>query len=268
MVVPLNDDTKKTDPSQTNESGGVGNPPKKRPIRGLPFFRGRFARDTESKKVRRRRRKILRPKPPTNFKQELFTIPNILTYIRIAMLPFILLVLNQDSRFFSFWAAMLFAIACFTDLFDGYFARKLNQVTIFGKLLDPLADKLIVSATLIIMVPMGRVASWLVILLLAREFAITGLRGIAASEGMVIDASPVAKYKTVYQMIAIFCLLLHYPFRVDYFGMFELLLNFHRIGTVFLYIALLFSLVSGLEYFWKFGVAINQKYQSNKEQST
>lgn len=243
-----------------------------RPIRGLPFFRGRFARDKKSKKVRRRRVKKKRPKkdrkPPSNFKQELLTVPNILTYLRIAMLPLILVIVNQDSRQFSFWAALIFAVAAFTDLFDGYFARKLNQVTILGKLLDPLADKLIVSGILIILVPMGRVASWIVIILLAREFAITGLRGIAASEGMVIAASPLAKFKTIYQMLALFCLLIHFPYRIDYFGMFELLLNFHRIGMFFLYLALGLSLASGFEYFWKFGVAINSKYASSAKSAS
>lgn len=247
-----------------------------KPVRGLPFLRGRFARDGKGKKVRRRRRrprlpkrpKLPRPKPPTNFKQELFTVPNILTYLRIGMLPLILIVLDRDSRLYSFMAALLFAVASFTDLFDGYFARKLNQVTILGKLLDPLADKLMVSATLIIMVPMGRAASWIVILILAREFAITGLRGIAASEGMVIAAAPMAKYKTMYQMLAIFCLLLHYPYTVNFYGMFELVLNYHRIGTFFLYLALALSILSGIDYFVKFGVAINSKYQSSTDSST
>ncbi len=269
----VEDASEETSPSMELEDArdpGKG-PLKTRPIRGLPFFRGRFARDKKSKKIRRRRVKKKRRKErkaPTNFKQELFTIPNILTYIRIGMLPLILVIVNQDSRQFSFWAAIIFAFAAFTDLFDGYFARKLNQVTILGKLLDPLADKLIVSGILIILVPMGRVASWLVIVLLAREFAITGLRGIAASEGMVIAASPLAKFKTIYQMLALFCLLLHFPYRIDYFGMFELLLNFHRIGIFFLYLALCLSLASGFDYFWKFGVAINSKYASRSTPGT
>jgi CDP-diacylglycerol--glycerol-3-phosphate 3-phosphatidyltransferase len=239
--------------------------PKKKPKRGLPLLRGRFARDKESKKIKKRRMRKLQIRPPTNFKQEMFTIPNILTYMRIAMIPLILLILDRDSRWYSFLAGLLFAIACFTDLLDGYLARKLNQVTILGKLLDPLADKLIVSSVLILMVPMGRVASWLVIIMLAREFAITGLRAIAANEGMVIAADPLGKFKTVFQMLAIFCLLLHYPFQIDYFGLFSFNLNFHRVGTVFLYLALFLSIISALDYFWKFAVAVNSKYKSFQE---
>lgn len=222
-------------------------------------LRDRFLRRKASGERKKRRR--YRPNPPTDFRKELTTIPNILTYIRMLMLPLILLVLDRENRWSSFLAGCAFSFACFTDFFDGYFARKFNQITVLGKLLDPLADKLIVSATLIVMIPMGRVPSWLVIVLIAREFAITGLRGIAASEGLVIASAPLAKYKTAFQMVAIFCLLIHYPYVVDYFGVFNLYVSFHRMGIVFLYISLFFSITSGLDYFWKFGKAINIRYE-------
>lgn len=226
------------------------------------LFRDRFLRNRKEKRKQRRR---YRPNPPTDFRKEVTTIPNILTYIRMLMLPLILLVLDRENRWSSFLAGMLFSFACFTDFFDGYFARKYNQITVLGKLLDPLADKLIVSATLIVMVPMGRVPAWLVIVLIAREFAITGLRGIAASEGMVVAAAPLGKYKTAFQMVGLFCLLIHYPYQVNYFGLVTLDVSFHRMGLVLVYISLFFSIISAFDYFWKFAVAINQRYEASKQ---
>lgn len=223
-------------------------------------LRERFSRKKDGAPRRR-----YRPKPPTDFRKEMTTIPNILTYIRMLMLPLILLVLDRDNRWSSFLAGCFFSFACFTDFFDGYFARKFNQVTVLGKLLDPLADKLIVSATLIVMIPMGRVPSWLVIVLIAREFAITGLRGIASSEGMVIAAAPLGKYKTAFQMVALFCLLIHYPYPMNYFGLFTWEVNYHRVGLVLLYVSLFFSIASAMDYFWKFAVAVDRSY---KDQST
>jgi len=234
------------------------------PRRGLPLLRGRFSRDSQTNKVKKRRKRRLKPRPPTNFKQEIFTIPNMLTYLRILMIPLILVVLDRDSRWYSFLGAIIFAGASLTDLVDGYLARKLNQVTILGKFLDPLADKLVVSAVLIVMVPMGRVSSWIVIVLLAREIAVTGLRAIAASEGIVIAAAPLGKQKTAVQMLSIFALLIHYPFIINYFGLFSVQVNFHRVGILFLYVSLALSLISGFDYFWKFGIGINNKYKSDQ----
>ncbi len=216
---------------------------------------------TRARREKRERRKRKRIAPPTNFRRELLAIPNILTYIRILMIPLVLLVLERDSRLFGFYAACIFAAACMTDFLDGYLARKLNQITILGKLLDPLADKLIVAATLIIMVPMGRVPSWVVIVLLSREFAITGLRGIAASEGLVIAASSLGKHKTAFQMLAIFSLLIHYTYRIDFLGLLSLEVSFHQCGLALLFISLFFSLLSAFDYFWKFAVSINERYK-------
>ncbi len=212
----------------------------------------KFKRKTKRTKKNRR--------PPTNFKRELLAIPNIITYFRILTIPFILFFVSYESRWHSFIASLFFTFACFSDFFDGYFARKLNQITILGKLLDPLADKLVVSSTLIILIGMGRVPDWLVILLLAREFAITGLRGIAASEKMIIPASPLGKYKTAFQMAAIFYLLVHYSYRINFYGLFALEFSFHDVGIVLLYISLFYSLISAFDYFWKFATQINQRY--------
>ncbi|MCK6512568.1 CDP-diacylglycerol--glycerol-3-phosphate 3-phosphatidyltransferase [Myxococcota bacterium] len=216
---------------------------------------------TRARREKRERRKRKPLTPPTNFRRELYAIPNVLTYIRILMIPLVLFVLERDSRLYSFYAACIFAAACVTDFLDGYLARKLNQITILGKLIDPLADKLIVAATLIIMVPMGRVPSWVVIVLLSREFAITGLRGIAASEGLVIAASSLGKHKTAFQMLAIFGLLIHYTYRIDFLGLASIEVSFHQVGLVLLFLSLFFSLISAFDYFWKFALSINERYK-------
>lgn len=243
--------------------GADGKVGRGRSRRLLRFRRERREKGPREKKPRKKRRRRLQP--PTDFRRELITIPNILTYLRIAMLPLILFALDRDNRWSSFVAGCFFSAACFTDFFDGYFARKFNQITVLGKLLDPLADKLIVSATLIVMIPMGRVPSWLVIILLAREFAITGLRGIAASEDMVIASAPLAKFKTAFQMLAIFCLLIHYSYQINYFGLISLEASFHRMGMALLYLSLFFSIVSAIDYFWKFAQAINRRYEESQE---
>ncbi len=244
--------------ANTSDSLETAEQSSEHPKKGKLWRRG-FFRDPKTKRIRRWSG-IFKRQTPTSFKRELTTIPNILCYIRIAAIPLILIFVDRDSRWHSFIAAMLFLLASVTDFFDGYLARKLNQTTILGKLLDPLSDKLIVSSVLITMVPMGRVPAWVVIVLLGREFAVTGLRSIAASEGMVIGAATLAKYKTAFQMISLFCLLLHYPYLIDYFGLFSFYINFHRVGIFFLYFSLILALVSGVQYFWKFAKAINRHY--------
>ena len=147
----------------------------------------------------------------------------------------------------------IFGAAAVTDFIDGWLARKWGVVTVLGKFLDPLADKLIVMAALIMLIPYGRVPAWAVFTLLAREIIVTGLRSIASSEGIVIDASDLGKYKTIYQMAAIPGLLLHY----DYYWFFgvrsELLhVNMHNYGMFLFSVALALTLWSGFDYLYKF----------------
>lgn len=188
-----------------------------------------------------------------NLRTGRLNLPNILTLARVAAIPLLVVIMLSDSREAGFWAAALFGAAAATDFIDGWLARKWGVVTVLGKFLDPLADKLIVMAALIMLIPSGRVPAWAVFLLLAREIVVTGLRSIASSEGIVIDASDLGKYKTIYQMAAIPGLLLHY----DYYWFFgvksELLhVNMHNFGIFFFTIALALTLWSGFDYLYKF----------------
>ena len=182
-----------------------------------------------------------------------WNIPNILTLMRIAAIPLMVLLLTTGEREPSFWAAALFSAASFTDWLDGYLARKMGIVTVFGKFLDPIADKLIVMAALIMILPLGRVPAWIVLIILGREIIITGLRGIASSEGIVIEASDLGKFKTIFQIVAIIALLLHYDYHWFFSAGHPLLLaNMHNVGMFYLWIAFVITVWSGVDYLFKF----------------
>lgn len=181
-------------------------------------------------------------------------LPNKLTISRILLIPIFILILSLPLDFGSweigagslpvhhFIAALLFIIASATDWVDGYYARKYNLITNLGKFLDPLADKLLVSAALIMLVQLDMAAAWIVIVIISREFAVTGLRLVAAGEGIVLAAGNMGKLKTATQMLAIIILLLHdFPFSY---------LNI-PVGTLMLNLALFFTVVSGIDYFYK-----------------
>lgn len=183
----------------------------------------------------------------------IFNIPNILTMMRIAAIPLLAGLLMSPSQEAGFWAAAVFALASITDWLDGYLARRLEIVTVFGKFLDPIADKLIVMAALIMILPYNRVPAWMVLVILGREIIITGLRGIASSEGIIIQASDLGKFKTIFQIVAIIALLLHF----DYSWLFGiqhplLLVNMHNVGIFYLWIATLLTVWSGLDYLVRF----------------
>jgi CDP-diacylglycerol--glycerol-3-phosphate 3-phosphatidyltransferase len=188
-----------------------------------------------------------------NFRTGLLNLPNLLTLARIAAVPAVVVLLLFDGRVAGFWAAIIFGAAALTDWLDGWLARRWQIVTVLGKFLDPLADKLIVMAALIMLIPLDRVPAWGVFLILAREMVVTGLRSIASSEGIIISASNLGKYKTIFQMVAIFGLLLHY----DYYWLFGLRLEiFHatmqHMGIFYFWIALVLTLWSGADYLVKF----------------
>ncbi len=188
-----------------------------------------------------------------NRTNQILNLPNILTMMRIAIIPLLAALLLSPSRSAGFWAAALFAVASTTDWLDGYLARRMGIVTIFGKFLDPIADKLIVMAALIMILPFNRVPAWIVLVILAREIVITGLRGIASSEGIIIVASDLGKYKTIFQIVAILGLLLHYDYSW-FFGIPHTLLtvNMHNVGMFYLWIATVLTVWSGIDYLIRF----------------
>ncbi|HJV35035.1 CDP-diacylglycerol--glycerol-3-phosphate 3-phosphatidyltransferase [Geomonas sp.] len=184
---------------------------------------------------------------------QILNLPNILTMVRIATIPIICLLLLSPERQPCFWAAALFAAASFTDWLDGYLARRMEIVTVFGKFLDPIADKLIVMAALIMILPYDRVPAWMVLVILGREIIITGLRGIASTEGIVIAASTLGKFKTIFQLVAIIGLLLHYDYRWFFAVDHPLLIvNMHNVGMFYLWIATIITIWSGVDYLSKF----------------
>jgi CDP-diacylglycerol--glycerol-3-phosphate 3-phosphatidyltransferase len=186
-----------------------------------------------------------------SFRDELWNVPNAVTLVRIAAIPAFLWFTFHDTRLNSFVAALVYAAVSATDFLDGWLARRLGRVTVIGKFLDPLADKLIAMSALVMLVHLGRVGAWVVILLLARDLAVTGLRTIAMSEGIVIAAGQEGKYKTAIQLAGIVFLLLHYTYPVDFF-FFTLAIDSNRAGTGLLYISLVFSLWSAWKYFLAF----------------
>jgi CDP-diacylglycerol--glycerol-3-phosphate 3-phosphatidyltransferase len=206
--------------------------------------------------------------PPTprrrSLAEDALNIPNLLTFGRIVAIPFFVWLLDVPSPVRGFWASILFTVAAITDLLDGYLARKLGVVSVLGKFLDPLADKLIVMAALVWMVPMGRIPAWVVVLLLGREISVTGLRSVAASEGVVISAGNEGKTKTALQMIGIIALLLGYPFHMSYLGWDLGIVDLVRVGQMLVLLSLLFSFASAAQYVGLFAAAVEAKQKKRE----
>ncbi|WP_078696276.1 CDP-diacylglycerol--glycerol-3-phosphate 3-phosphatidyltransferase [Caloramator quimbayensis] len=169
-------------------------------------------------------------------------LANKLTILRIILVPVFLFILAIKVKYGTLIATVVFIIAALTDTLDGYIARSRNQVTKFGKFMDPLADKLIVTAALISLVEMKKLPTWVVMIIIAREFAITGLRAVAASEGIVIAASKWGKAKTVLQIIAIVAALIELPY-----------------NNVLIFIAVIITIISGIDYIYKNRKCLNPK---------
>ena len=190
----------------------------------------------------------------------MWNLPNIVTLIRISMTPVVALLPFIEGYWPKFVAFLVFVTVALTDILDGYLARSRNQVTDLGKLLDPLADKLIVMASLVWMVPMGRIPGWIVIVLLAREISVTGLRSVAASEGVVISAGQEGKTKTALQMVGVIAILVGFPYPMRYLGFIDLgIVDLARVGRALVYLSLFFSLASAIDYVRIFGAAVEAK---------
>ena len=174
-----------------------------------------------------------------------FTTPNVLTLFRIATVPILVCLLLYPGPAPSAMAAGVFFLATISDFFDGYLARSYNSVTVLGKFLDPMADKVVVTAVLIMLAGISRtphVPAWMVVVLVTREVMVTGLRAVAAAEGLVLGADELGKYKMALQAIAVHGLLIHYTY---------LHLDFFAAGMFVLWISLVVSVWSGGEYYVK-----------------
>jgi len=171
---------------------------------------------------------------------KIFNLPNKLTAFRMACIPLVVFCLSFPGRWYSFLASLFIGMAFITDILDGYYARKYGAVTTLGKFMDPLADKILVTVTMIMLIPLGRIPILIVVVIIAREMAVTGLRSIAAEKGIVIQAEKLGKFKTIFQAVAILGLSLHYEY---------LDINFHVVGMLFLWVALILTIWSGWSYF-------------------
>lgn len=161
-------------------------------------------------------------------------LPNIVTLVRIMLVPLFLYLYLASPASVNFPAAFVFLLAALTDALDGYLARSRKEITRFGQLIDPIADKLLIAAALLGLVQMGLVSAWVALIILGREFAISGLRILAAADGMVIAASPWGKVKTISQIIAVMGFMLGISW-----------------APYLMYVAVLITIVSGVDYFRK-----------------
>lgn len=200
-----------------------------------------------------------RAKRRSSLRQDVWNLPNLLTMGRVVIIPVVLWLIDRGTPEDCVLAAIVYAAAAITDMLDGYLARRMNVVSVLGKFLDPLADKLLVMASLIWMVPMGRIAEWAVVLLLAREISVTGLRGIASSEGVVIAAGGGGKSKTALQMVGIMCLIIGYPYHLSLYFLDLGIVDLVHVGRWLIYISLVFSITSALEYVTLFAEAVEAK---------
>ena len=188
------------------------------------------------------------PTPAQNAKNEIWNLPNSLTLLRIFLVPILVVVLL--TKYSDFLGLGIFLVAAITDFFDGYFARRLNKTTRLGALLDPIADKLLMSAAFISLVELGLARAWMVVIIIGREFAVSGLRSIAAQRGVTIAASPLGKTKMVTQVVAISLLIVAYE-----------LGEFRFTSEIALWLVMLFALVSAVDYFIKFARAVLREDQ-------
>lgn len=170
-------------------------------------------------------------------------LANVLTLSRIIAVPVIVILLIIDGVIPSVIAAVLFIAATITDYLDGYFARKYHMESDLGKLLDPLADKLLIASVMIMLIPLGRVPAWIAAVIIGRELAVTGLRSLASEKHIIIAANWLGKYKTAFQCAALIPLLIHYPI---------LDIQFQLAGEFFLWIALFFTVWSGFDYIYSY----------------
>jgi len=183
-------------------------------------------------------------------------LPNGLTVSRIFLAPLLVVLLLTSPRDRELWAFAVLVAASVTDCLDGYLARKRLQVTTLGKLLDPIADKLLISAAFISLVELKIAPAWMVVIIVGREFAVTGLRSIAVSEGFTISASRLGKYKMATQVICVGLLVLGTRFPQGLLS---------RTGRAFLWVVVVLALVSMVQYFYRFWNKIDASYKTRRK---
>ncbi|MBK7825725.1 CDP-diacylglycerol--glycerol-3-phosphate 3-phosphatidyltransferase [Nannocystis sp.] len=194
------------------------------------------------------------------FRREVLNLPNMITIGRLFLIPPVLLWMDIADPFLCVMSSLVFMLAAVLDIIDGWLARRSGLVTVFGKFVDPLADKVMVAAVLVYLAADGRMPPWLVAILLTREFYINGLRSLASSEGMVIAASAGGKAKTAFQMVGICFLLVHYRYRMPGF---DEMIDFHRMGLIMLSLSVILSVLSAVEYTFHFREALAQHKQGD-----
>ncbi len=193
------------------------------------------------------------------FRDELLNVPNVITLVRVAAIPFFLWLLARADPLSSFFAALIFGFAAISDVIDGWLARRMNLVSVLGKFMDPLADKLIVTAGLVMLAQLGRIEAWLVIVLLSRELIVSGLRQIAVGEGLVISASQGGKWKTSLQLTGLICVITHYTYDVDLLVVRSYPFDFQLVGEWLLVLSLVPSVFSAIQYFRNFWDAVTSR---------
>ena len=191
---------------------------------------------------------VQEPKPNQTQPSRLYLTPNKITLFRVLLAPVLVMLLLTPGLYNAPIAALVIALGSLTDWLDGHLARRWAVESNFGRLLDPIADKLILVAALVPLAAYGQVPAWIAVLLIGREVAVTVLRSVAAGQGLVISASALGKYKTVLQMVALIFLILDFEWGW---------LNLHLLGMIALWIALLLSLSSGWSYFRQFWRQVN-----------
>lgn len=212
------------------------------------------------------------PRKPLS--EELWNVPNILTYGRIVLVPFVMWFLarsgaegvsEHDARVAAFTACVLFSLAAVTDFLDGWVARNWDLGTMVGRFLDPLADKIIVMASLVMLVELQRISAWFVVLLISRELSITSLRSIATSEGFEVPVEQAGKWKTAFQLCGLVGLLTHFPYPVHFgLGIPVVVIDFNVVGTWLLGLSMFFSVFSAVQYFFGFAAAAARRHDEDK----
>jgi len=193
-----------------------------------------------------------------SIREDAWNLPNLLTMGRVVLIPVVLWLMMQQTREGNFWAAITYSVAAITDAIDGWLARRMGLISVLGKFLDPLADKLIVLAMLVLMVELGHVPALAVIIIAGRELSVTALRTIAISEGVVIEASRGGKDKTAVQMVAVLALIVHDTYYMNY-GFYAGYVDLNAVGLVLLYLSVFFAVSSGGDYVRLFVQAVEAK---------